>query len=816
MRHRSSKTGYRRFGFGLAGVIAVGLLPSHAFAQENTPASSPAAEPDTQQSAEINAGEIVVTAQKKSERIDRVPLSIQAFNGDTLRRAGVSDASALTQLTPGLTYARSSANTPIYTLRGIGFNTPNLSSTSPVGIYYDEVAYAYPFMASGPIFDVERVEVLKGPQGTLYGRNTTGGLVNFISAKPSDHFEGAVTLEGGNYATFNVEGFVNTPVTANLSTRLSWRVEETNSGWQHSISRPDDTLGKKNRIAVRSNTLWTPAADLKIALTASYWRDRSDTVAPQAIIARPEQPAFAVPGLSSLVRTNWNNDQAEWAPPLLAEGYRPSMNDEFYSVAGRITYQPSGSVTITSLTAYNHVKRDDYNDASGTPFPIFGYASIGSVGSFSQELRVQANLGRVSGIFGAYYSHDKIVDNQVGVYGGSSTGAFLRFLAQNVFDPTNAKYTAAQYANDFNVFGNRLNSTNRSASIFGNLDFQATDKLKVTIGARYTSDKLEYGACSTDYNGRFAPVWSTSVYAIAQSISGNSPATPVQTNGCLTFASDFKSIAPYAKAPLSENNVAGRLSAQYQFDPDNMIYASISRGYKSGNAPVLPAFVETQYNPATQEHVTAYELGIKSAFFDRAVRINLAGYYDDYIDKQLFSVVPDPVFTSLKRIVNIPKSRIYGFEGDFVWKATPDLQINAGVSYTGTKIITFNGFDTRGLPVNFAGQPFSYTPKWQVTGGFAYERPISDRLGFSATLNGSYQSSTTTALGNEAGLYLKSYTLVNGTIGLFQLDNKLRFELWAKNLFNENYWTTADVQTDAVYRIPGAPRTFGARLGIKF
>lgn len=811
MRHNQTKLTNRFLGYSLAGIIAVGLVPSVAYAQQATP-TAPQEGADAASDA---GGEIVVTAQKKSERIDKVPLSIQAFSSETLRRAGVSDTAGITQLTPGLSFARSSANTPIFTLRGIGFNTPNLSSTSPVGVYYDEVAYAYPFMANGPVFDIERVEVLKGPQGTLYGRNTTGGLINFIPSRAVDRAEGSVTVEGGNYATLNTEGFINEPITSTLSTRLAWRTENSSEGWQHSISRPGDTLGKKNRFAIRSTTVWTPTPQLNIILTGSYWRDRSDTIAPQAIVFRPEQPAFVNPGLAGAVRSNWANNEADWAPSNLTGGRRPESNDEFYSIAGRITYSPSDTLKIISLTAYNHVKRDDYNNASGTQYPIFDYQSIGSVGSFSQELRLQADFGKASLIVGGYYSHDKIVDNQVGIY-NSSTGAFLTFLAQNVFDPAHTKYTAAQYADGFNIFGNRLNATDRSASVFGNADYQVTDKLKLSIGARYTSDRLEYGACSTDFNNHFAPVWSTSVYAIAQSISGNAPSAPVQTNGCLTFANDFKTIAPYNKAPLTEHNVSGRISGQYQFDPDNMAYFSVSRGYKSGAAPVLPAFVESQYNPARQEHVTAYEIGTKSALFGRKLHVSLAAFYDDYANKQLFSEVPDPVFTALKRIVNVPKSRIYGFEGDVAVRATPELQLNLGAAYTNTKILTFNGFNTLGQAVNFAGSPFPYTPKWQVTGGFVFDRPISSRLGFSLSTNASYQSSTSTALGNETGLYLKAYTVVSGTIGIYQLDKRWRFELWAKNLLNENYWTTADVQTDTAYRLPGAPRTFGARVNVNF
>ncbi|HWJ34241.1 MAG TPA: TonB-dependent receptor [Steroidobacteraceae bacterium] len=752
--------------------------------------------------------EVIVTAQKRSENIDKVPMSIQAYSSETLQRAGVDDPSGLARLTPGLTFARSSANTPIYTLRGIGFNTPNLSSTSPVGIYVDEVAYAYPYMSNGPLFDVERVEVLKGPQGTLYGRNTTGGLVNFITAPPENRFEASATAEFGNYKTRNFEGFVNAPVSDTLAIRLAGRSEISDEGWQKSVTR-DDRLGKVDRLGVRAEARWTPTDALKVGVTASYWRDRSDTVATQAIVYRPEQPAFAYPGLAQAVRTHWSNTEADWDPG----NPRPKTDSDFYSMTGRIDYKFNEVYSFVSLTGYNHVNRNDYNDQDGTPYPVFGFRSLGHIGSFSQELRWLGDFDRFSFIGGAYYSVDRITDDQIGTYSGSSTGALLRYVAQNLIDPTNQLYSAQQYANGFANYGNELTEKDQSGSIFGNVDWTLSDQLKLSGGLRYTRDDLQNGACSSDYNGVTLPIWNTSVHFIAGGVPGGPPL--VVPNGCLTYSADFKTIAGFDKPSLVQSNVAGRLSAQYTFDNDVLAYATFSRGYKSGAVPVLPAFSETQYTPARQESVSTFELGGKSSFFDHRLKATLAGFYYDYTDKQLFSEVPDVVFTALKRIVNVPKSKVYGAEFDIAWQLTNDLQLHSGASYTKSEITNFIGYDTLGHPQDFAGSPFPYTPKWQGIAGGSYETPITTRVGLSASLDASYQSSTSTALGNETGLYLKQYTVVNATLGVYQPDKRWRVELYAKNLFDENYWTTADVATDTAYRIPGMPRTFGIRMNVR-
>ena len=462
--------------------------------------------------------EIIVTAQKRSENIDKVPMSIQAFSSEILEKAGVTDPSGLARLTPGLTFARSSANTPIYTLRGVGFNTPNLSSTSPVGIYVDEVAYAYPYMSNGPLFDVERVEVLKGPQGTLYGRNTTGGLVNFITVPPENGVEASATAEFGNYKTHNFEGFINAPVSDTLAIRFSGRSETSDEGWQKSVTR-DDRLGKIDRLGLRAEARWDPNAALKVSVTASYWRDRSDTVATQAIVYRPEQAAFAYPGLAKAVRTNWSNDQADWDPG----NPRPKTDSDFYALTGRIDYKFNETYSFVSLSGYNHVNRNDYNDQDGTPFPIFGFRSLGHIGSFSQELRLLGDFERFSFIGGAYYSVDRITDDQIGTYSGSSTGALLRYVAQNLIDPTNQLYSAQQYANGFANYGNELTEKDTSGSIFGNLDWKLNDQLKLSGGLRYTRDDLQNGACSSDINGVTLPIWNTSVHFIAGGVPGGPP-----------------------------------------------------------------------------------------------------------------------------------------------------------------------------------------------------------------------------------------------------------------------------------------------------
>src|SRR3990167_7357335 len=215
---------------------AMGLaLAVPAFAAEEAPADAVAAE-----------GDIIVTAQRRAESMNDVGMAIQAVDGATLENLRVTDMRDLTTVAPSFTVSQSYQGVPTYTLRGIGFNTINLSATSTVGTYVDEVAYPYPFMNSGPVFDVSRVEVLKGPQGTLFGRNTTAGLVNVVTNKPGDEFEASMSAEYGNYDTWNLEGMINLPISDTVQARFAVRSENSDEGWQRSVSRSEERrVGKE-------------------------------------------------------------------------------------------------------------------------------------------------------------------------------------------------------------------------------------------------------------------------------------------------------------------------------------------------------------------------------------------------------------------------------------------------------------------------------------------------------------------------------------------------------------------------------------------
>ncbi|WP_237449800.1 TonB-dependent receptor [Novosphingobium silvae] len=792
--------------------IAMAMFHGVARAQESTPVA-PGEPSVSAQTAETGFGDIVVTAQRRSESINKVPLSIQAFGGEALATAGITDTAGISQLVPAFNFSRSSANTPIYTVRGIGFNTPNLSSTSPVGIYIDEVAYAYPYMSNGPSYDIERVEVLKGPQGTLYGRNTTGGLVNYITAKPTRDFHAGLTAEVGNYETINFEGFVSGPLTDTLSVRIAGRWDNSNKGWQRNVDVPGERLGEKDRLGTRISLLWEPTDRLKVTLGASYWEDNSDTIAVQAVAFNPDSPPFAAPGLADQVRTNWKAGEAGWGPSYPGKpAYK--ADSRFWSASGRIDYELNDALTLTSLTGYSDVKRHDMNDVDGTSFEPSEYLSDGRIRSFSQELRLIGDTGPVNWVLGGYYSRDKIRDNQIGYYRDSSILNTLAFLGGTV---PQTDYTPEQIANGFNTFRNLSSQVSRSLSAFANADWAISDQFKISAGLRYSDDKLDFKGCSADHDNNTAPVWNTGVAAIVAARTGRPFANPgIGPNECLTYKADFSGPTGLVSSELKQDNLSGRLAVTWTPNSRTLAYASISRGYKSGAFPVVAANVETQLVPARQEKVTAYEAGVKLGLLGRLVQFNAAGFFYDYRDKQVFGEILDPIFVSLTRIVNVPKSEVYGAETDITISPTRDLLFKFGASYTHTKVTEFVGFNRFGQSQDFAGSAFPFTPKYQLNALVSYDMPINDSLAIRFGANGNYQGKTVGSLDEDPVFDVKAYTIVNANIALHRQDDRWSIGLYGRNLFNENYYTATDILTDTSIRVPGMVRTYGLVASFKY
>ena len=831
------------------GAATAALLSGAAAAQAGTPAPQPTAEKTradasasgaTTVSDQAAIGDIIVTAQRREESINRVGLSVQALSAETLTELRVNNVRDLTAVVPSFTVAQSYQGVPTYTLRGIGFNTINLSSTSTVGTYTDEVAYAYPIMNTGPMIDIERVEVLKGPQGTLYGRNTTAGLINFVTGKPSDEASGAMSIDVGNYETTNVGGYVTGPIANGVQARLGYRADISQKGWQVSNAR-GERLGEVRRYGLRGSLALQPGP-FEIDLSATYWVNKSDTIAGQGIGFTPATTPgigssgfFNTPGVASYIAANFPTDgrQADWVSRAqraqdIGRGAGiggPLREDNwFVGLKGRVQLDLSDHARVISLTGYNEFKRRAVFDWSGVPYEILIQDARGKIRSFAEELRVEGDAGGLNWLLGGYYAKDKILDSNRTLLGQNANVGLIRFVALSGLPPStpplintpfnSAGYTVADFATSFRTYRDVGNIETETWSIFGNADYAFSDLLKLTLGARYTRDKQDYAGCSRDFNGSMLPNVNVVNRALFFSVYGQL-APQISANQCNTYDPATNTFG-LVTSRLSEDNFAWRASLDVTPSATTLLYASVSRGYKSGTTPINAANLARQNAPVTQEKLTAYEVGAKLGLLDRKVQLNVAGFYYDYKDKQISTYFPDLIYTALARLDNVPKSKAYGVEGELTVRPVRAITLMANALWLKTRIDDYIGTNAAGQAQDFDGARFIYSPKWTLSGTALLDQPISQSLSLTGNVNVRYQSRQTTIFEVNPLYDIKAYTTLNAGIGVKAPDDAWSFSLWGRNLTDEYYWNAVASNANIVVRFPGQVRTYGATAAFRF
>lgn len=778
--------------------------------------------------------EIVVTAQRKSESINDVGMSIQAFGSDQLKEQRVKSVKDLTSLVPSFTVSHNYQGVPNYTLRGIGFNTINLSATSTVGTYVDEVAYAYPLMNTGPVFDIERVEILKGPQGTLYGRNTTAGLVGFITAKPTKDFEGGAYADLGSYQTYNLEAYVSGPLADGIQGRIAVKSENSDKGWQQSNARPDDRLGKVDRLGVRGALAIQPSDKTSIDLSVNYWQNKSDTLAAQVTGFTPSTDPngtnpislFNAPGLVDYVASNLPTKatQADWAPASSRNadigtglGFKEDLEEDgrFWGLKLRIDHELTDTIKLVSLTSYNDYMRHSTLDYGGAPFEILILQADGRIKSFAEDFHIEGESGPINWLVGGYYGKDTIYDSNRTLLGENANVPFIRFFAATLLNtPFNTEgYTALEASQAFRSFVDEGDITTEIWSAFANADWSFSEELKLTFGIRYTEDTQNYVGCSRDFNGNFAVSVNTVNRALFLQTYGVL-ADPIAPNECNTFNPESGAFE-LGSSVLDENNVSWRAALDWAPNDDLLVFGSVSHGTKSGTTPINPASLARQNAPVTQEQLTAYELGIKATAAD-GLRLNASAFYYDYKDKQIATFFADPIYTALARLDNIPKSHAYGLEADILWKPLQSLTIAATGLWLHTEVDGYVGTNAGGQPEDFDGAEFTYSPKFQGSITATFEQPVNEDLTIRAILNGRYQTKSNSVFEDLDPFKIDAYDVWNASIGLYQIDNNWSVSFWARNLFNKYYWSGVSQNANTVVRFAGQARTFGLSIGTQF
>jgi iron complex outermembrane receptor protein len=743
--------------------------------------SSQAAADD--QGGGATVGEVVVTAQKRTENINGVGMSINAISGDALVQRGVQDPTQLSKVVPGFEANTNVLGTPVYTIRGIGFQDETLAASPTVSVYEDEVPIPFSAETLGAALDIERLEVLKGPQGTLFGENATGGALNFIAAKPTPTFKAGADTSLGRFDTTDVDAFMSGPLTDTLNARLSLRAVE-GGNWQKSYTS-NETLGQKNLLEGRLLFDWRPLPKLRVNLNLNAWQDRSDSQAAQLIGIASLNNAALLPAYTTYPDAPPNDRAADWD-----QSRRYRQNNIFYMGDLRLDYDLTNDITLTSLTAYERYTRYDPRDGDGTALQDIYIVGHGSVDTVYQELRLAGSFDhRGHWIGGVNYEADDTYD---------------------AFDEQFVQSTSSM------LFGLPLSGTSnftrqnqRTYGVYGNADYDLTNTLNIQGGVRFTQSDRSLVGCSRDVNGEAAAIFN-----LLQQVLKNGSYVPIPVGGCINLTPDTFDPA-LATGQLDEHNVSWRVGVNWKAAPGTLIYGNISRGYKNGSFPTTSASSTAQFQPAKQENLIAYEGGFKSTLFADTLQLNGAVFYYDYSNKQILGHILDPIFGPLSALVNVPKSHVVGTELAATWKPFRGLTITPGFTYLYSRIDGhFVDYDSFGVLTNFSGEPFPYTPRVQATLDSEYTWRLRDGYDAFVGGNASYQNSASGALGDDAILREKGYALLDLRAGVQH--GSWRFSVWWRNVTDTYYYPTVFRANDTLIRYAGMPATCGVMVNVRY
>lgn len=836
----------------LSKVSLVTLAMTIAGAAAAQVAPQPAAPAPARQSAtpgEVSIEEIIVTANKREQSLNKVGLTIQAASGAELSQRGIAGVADLAKLVPGFTFTQSLYSTPVFTLRGIGLYDATFGASPSVSVYTDQVPRNVPVMSDALDLDIERVEVLKGPQGTLFGQSSTGGAINYVVGKPTRDFHAGFDASYERFNRAELSGFVSGPLGEKAQARLAVK-GVTGGAWQRSLSRPGDENGDQRKIMGRFILDVQPIERLKIELTATGSRDRSDPLAPQyagtTLNLYPTQAAAAASGnpyaqvnpgryadltnpssagydasfigrQSTVVgRLNGTNAakaagarallgtpvssnprDAEWTP-----GFLGRSDNSYYQFSGRADLELTDVLKLTYVAALAKQTLNYNQDLDGTTAQVVDVPLQGNVRTFNQEVRLALDTDRFNGIIGASYDNMRTVQNNQFQLGDYSANADLISTTQNNFS-----------------------SRMRSYGIFGNGEFKVTPQLTVQGGIRYTNNKQSASYCYSDPTGTGAAVLFGAALNSTPITIAAGQCFP--TTGDLLLGTARSTITPVVQ-DLSEDNVSFRVGVNYRFDQGTLLYATISQGYKAGIFSAIGASRVNQYTPATQEKVIAYEGGIKAPLAGNALQFNGAVFYYDYSDKQVRGRVQDTIFGLLEKMLNVPKSYVFGVEGEIVARPVEGLRMSAGATYLKSKVTSDYSATPDGLAIynaagytgNFKGSVLPFTPKFSGNVDIQYNFPVADNL--SAFFGGglTYQSKQNTTFQNTGlpatDFNIAGYALLDLRAGLSSDDGRWRVTAFGRNITDKSYVTAVSTYLDTLIRYRGKPAVYGLSVAFRY
>ena len=750
--------------------------------------------------------EVIVTANKREESIEKVGLTIKVLGNEQIEQEQITSPLDLAAAVPGLSYSQTEAATPVYTLRGIGFYDTSLAAFPAVTVYVDQAPLPLPVETTLALFDLERVEVLKGPQGTVFGNNATGGAINYIAAKPTQDEHAGLSVSYGRFDTYQVDGFASGPLAQDFLARLAVHTT-SGSGWQESATRPGDTNGAPETAAVRFLTDWKATDSLRVQTNLNAWRDRSQPAAAQFAVYIPSftdiipstLPKPFIPNVSSNPRI------ADWTPASA-----PFADNRLWQATVRADYNVTAPITLTSISSYIDYRQHQRPEGDGLAEQRNdNIVDDGTIDNVFQELRLANNVDSTfRWMVGGNFEHDLINENEIIDYADGTAH----------YTPSLPAHLGGTTPGGWGYSAGKSRQTQDTYAGFVSGEYTVS-QLTFKGGARYTANRRDSLNCSYTPIQDGNPSPNLSFFSeLASALSGQ----PVHlTNGdCITLGSNFLPHAVSGK--LDENNVAWRLGIDWNALDTVLVYANAAKGFKAGSFPNGTAATDLGFSPVRQESVLTYEAGVKSQFLDHRLMINAAAFYSDYKDKQIKSKLFDPIFQYLLALVNVPRSQIQGAEFEVATHPFTGLTLGASAVFLDTELINTLGPDGKflisnaNIQANFAGNPIPYAPKWTLSGNVNYTFPITGSVSGFVGGQALHRTKTNSSIGNEPVEEIPGYTTLDAQGGINWNNDRYRLMFWGKNITNELVVTNRNFSFDGVAQYVGMPVTYGVSLSMNF
>jgi iron complex outermembrane recepter protein len=708
-----------------------------------------------------DSDEIIVTAQRREENILDVGISVQTLSQDALEEQGVEQLRDLGSAMPNVTIKEQIPGAiPVITIRGVGLDDFSSTNNPAAGIYVDEVPLSSLALMSFDFYDLQRVEVVRGPQGTLYGRNSTAGAINVLSARPADHFEARLMGGYGAYERAEAEAMLNMPLGENTAFRIAGRYVNQGEGFWESRLPPDGNIGEQDVAQARAQLALALSPAWDVNLKIEGLRSRSEmgygehfgTVGPGCT---PVNPA-ACTDFFGYTDTDGDPFTGDWNSP---HQYDIDQLGGTVRVEGDL-----GFATLTSVTGYIDFSREFYIDSDASPFTQFEFNQLDDVQQFSQELRFTGSTARLDWILGGFYSTD---DVQV------RTPGFLDHLFG-----TQVLITADQDTTSYAAFAHG--------------EWALTDRLSLITGVRFTHEEKDYAGGTLDTN----PFGVSALVAMNPFCPGL--ALPCQLS--------------FADTGIEDEFVSWRLGLDWRVDDDTLIYASASRGQKSGGFFSGITLAAPQLGPYESEELTAYEVGIKWQIPDARVRAEAAAFYYDYSNLQTFVRVDlGPI--SVQALRNVPEASILGVDASLSWEMINGLTLQAGVGLLSTEL---GEFQTVAGTVP-AGNELPNAPGISFNGRAIYEWPMMGDWIARAQAGVTYADGAFKDALNDPIIAADEYWLYDARFSLESASGDWEVALWGQNLGDEQYVVQGlNSGLGAGNRTFNAPRTWGVTLARRF